>query len=537
MPTQRQHGGAPIVPINIVAPALAGLNTEAGSTLLGPEWATTLKNAVFDAGGRIATRKGWVSGTGTPVAGIVMRVHEYIKADATAEILFSTDADIFTGVEAPSSVEGTLGITEGNIKFCNFNDKCIALGTGTSSNPSVYTGTGNFTTITVNSGTAPTSGVGTAAFGRLWVVDQDGSTIRYSALLDETRWATADGGGLIDMNNVWPAGEDIVMAIEEFAGDLIIFGRNNIVIATDGAGDNLGIDPSALYVSDTIPGMGIVSQFALERAVGDLFFISSSGLQSLNRAMQGKTTPTNNVSRNVQSSFLAYLDQESDDNDITLTYSPREDILLAVFPSSNKIVVFDTRQTMQDGTYRSSEWVVDLQTCTYQTNDRTLRGSITGTVGEIMTYSGYSDDGSAYDFSYESGWLDLGEELQGYLKFIKKMTAFVFIQGSTTIVFSMKYDFNSNSLSIPITATTASTGSEFNVSEFTNSAAGIGYVDPSASTLVESQFGGGVLLRTISVPGKGGGQYIKVGVTLNTSQAQFALQQINLFAKVGRIAT
>ena len=77
MPTERAHGGSAIIPINLTAPALRGLNTEADASLLTPDWATVLNNAVFDSAGRAAIRKGWVSQVATPVAGVIMRVHEY----------------------------------------------------------------------------------------------------------------------------------------------------------------------------------------------------------------------------------------------------------------------------------------------------------------------------------------------------------------------------------------------------------------------------------------------------------------------------
>lgn len=535
MPTPRAHGGAPLIPINLVAPGNSGLNTEAESTLLGPEWATILTNVTFDSAGRAGLRKGWKTGTTTPVTGIVRRIFEFIKADATVETIFSTDADIFSDIVAPSSIEGTLAISEGNIKFVNFNDKCIALGTGTSSNPSVYTGSGNFTTITVNSGTAPTSGIGTAAYGRLWVVDTDGHTIRYCKLLDETRWAVADGGGTVDMAQVWPNGQDIIVAIEAFAGDLVIFGKNQIVIWTDGQGSQLGIDPLVMYVSDTIPGVGAVSQFSITHAIGDLWFTTSSGLQNLNRAMQNKTTPTNNISRHVKSKFLTFLDASTQDDDMSLVYSPREEFILAIFPDSDKVISFDTRGQLEDGTFRSSEWSTNLQTAHYFV-DRTLQGSLTGTVGEILKHEGNDDDGASYQYSYESGWLDLGQELSSVLKFVKKMTTFVFIGADTDITFTLKYDFQSTGHTAKISAE-ATTGAEFNISEFSDSGAGIGFKDPNNTVLGESEFSGGISLQALPAPGGGGGQYIKVGINLDNAKSSFALQQINLYAKIGRMAT
>ena len=533
MPTQRQHGGAPLIPIQINRPGFFGLNTEAGSALLTPEWATVLNNVVFDGAGRAGLRKGFVSETASAVAGVIQRVHEFIKADGTSETISSTDADIFSGRSTLSSIEGSLSISEGNIKFLNFNDKCIALGTGSSSNPSVYTGSGNFATVTVNSGTAPTGRIGLSAFGRLWVCDSDRKVIRYCALIDETRWAVVDGGGTIDMSKVWPSGQDTIMAIEEFAGDLVIFGKNNIVIWTDGQGSTLGIDPTNMYISDSIPGVGCVTQFATARAKGDLWFLSASGIQTLSRAMQNKTTPTVNLSRNIQTDLLAFLAAETDDDDITLVYSPAKDMVLCVFPQSDRIIYFDTRGQMEDQTYRLTIWVGDFQTIAYHVVDRELYGSMTALVGEVVKYTSNADLGVAYDFSYQSGWLEFGE-LNQYLKFVKRLTTFLFIDAATTINFTLNYDFNTVSQTVTKT-TVRIAGSEFNVSEFSGGGAGIGYIDP-ALRLVETEFSGGVSLQTLTVPTTGGGQYIKVGCNLSTATSDFSLQQINLFAKIGRIA-
>jgi len=534
MPTQRAHGGAALIPISLTSPGAFGLNTEASGTLLPKEWATTLTNAVFDSSGRPAARKGWVTQTSSAVAGVLMRVHEYVKADGTVKTISSTDADIFEGVSTPSSVEGSLAISEGNIKFVNFNDKCIALGTGTSANPSVYTGTGNFTTVTVASGTAPTSGIGTAAFGRLWVVDSDGKTIRYSALIDETKWAVADGGGTIDMSKVWPRGQDVVVAIEEFAGDLVVFGRNQVVVWTDGQGTSNGIDPVAMYIADTIPGVGALTQFALASIKGDLWFLSRQGVQSMSRVLQDKTTPTINISQHIQQNILDAIASETLD-DITLVYSPKEDLALAIFPTTDLVYAFDTRAAMQDGTYRATSWATTLQTAAFFPSDGELYGSITGTVGEIMKHSTNADDGTAYTWSYESGWLDFGEQGNSYLKFIKRMTSVVFVSSTTTLNYTLDYDFKGEPFNIqqPVVARPSA---EFNVAEFSDSGSGVGYIIPGATVLQETEYGGGVTLKELSIPGKGSGQFVKVGVNLGTASADFALQQINLYAKIGRIS-
>ena len=539
MPTPKFTPGAALFPINLTAPAFNGLTLESSGSTLGPEWATELDNAVFDQAGRPSARKGWTSETTSADTPIIMRIFEYYKADGTSQIIFSDDADINKTVANPASIKGSLTITEGNIKFVNFNDKVIAFGIGTSSLPAVYTGT-TFADITVNSqvgGTAdPTGTIGTAAYGRIWVAATDGKTIQYSALLDETRWAAADGGGTIDMSNVWPAGQDSIVAIEEFGGNLIVFGSFNTVIMTDGAGSALGIEPSDLYVSDTIPGLGALSQFGIARAIGDLWVLTREGVTSLGREIRQRSTEINNLSKQVQSQVLEWIGQESDINDITLEYNPEDSFVILNFPGVNKQVIFDTRSPLQDGSYRITTWTSDLQTIHHNRSLKKLQGSLTGTVGEIFNYSGAIDNATTYTFSYESGWLDLGTENNLYLKFVKRMTSFVLIEANVTVLQTIQYDFGASKFSFSRTAARA------NVIEWGQFEWGSNGLydkdDASATAGVDiAEWGGGAVVRTLDVSPQSGGQYIKVGIKLNTNSGTFSLQQINLFAKIGRIAT
>lgn len=537
MPTPKAFPGATLIPINLTAPAFKGLNTEQAGTILESTWATTLDNAVFDASGRPASRLGWTSLTGTPGAGIIKRVFEYYKADTTSEIIASTDADIFNSLlTTPASIEGTLTVTDGNIKFVNFNDKCIAFGIGTGGIPAVKT-TGTFADVVVSAGTAPTSGIGTSAFGRLWGVDVDGKTLRYSALLDETDWSTAGGGGSIDYSKVWPSGQDDIVAVEEFGGDLIVFGSNNTVIMTDGQGSALGIDPTALYVSDTIPGQGCVSQFAIARAAGDLWVLTPTGLVALKRELVQKSTPVNNLSKNVQSSIIAFINNETSADDITVAYSPIQAMVVANFPTSDKQVVFDVRAPMEDGTFRATTWTSDLQTLTYDRRNKRLVGTLTGTVGELMSYSGHSDDGTTYSFDYESGWLDLGTELNVFLKFIKRLTSFVFVEKNVAVSHKVYYDFATAGYTLQKSITG---GRAIEWGQFEWGANGKYDKDDAlavAGTDI-AEWAAQVQLATIDAPTfGGGGQYIKVGLSLNTAAGNFILQQINLYAKIGRNAT
>lgn len=542
MPTPKFTPGAQLIPLSLTAPAFFGLNTELGATILGREWATVLDNAVFDDAGRPAARKGFASLTSSAASALFMRVFEYYKADGTSELIASTDDDIYDTLSGtPVSIDGALTITEGNIKFVNFNDKVIGFGIGTGGIPAVRT-TGDFADITVNSGTAPTSGIGTSAFGRLWAVDTDGKTLRYSALLDETRWAAADGGGSIDFSKVWPSGQDDIVAVTEFGGDLVVFGSRNTVVMTDGVAADLGIDPLSLYVSDTIPGMGCVSQFAITKADGDLWVCTYSGVVGLSRELVQRSTPHTNIGKNVQSLIVSLVQNQTDLDDITLEYDPVRNFVLCVFPQAEKVVCFDTRGKLQDGSYRATTWTMKLQTVHYEKDAQRLIGSLTAVVGEIMNYTGSQDDGGNFIWDYESGWLDLGEELNVFLKFVKRMTSFVFVEQNVEVTHKVDYDFGTGEFTTVMQATggqsiewgqfewsdgsTATTGGKYDVD------------DPNAVAGTDiAEWAGGVQLRTMEAAQRGGGQYIKVGLTLNTAAGDFSLQQINLYAKVGRMAS
>lgn len=522
-------------PININSPGAAGVNTEQAGAILPPVWATELDNAVFDAAGRPSARKGWLELTTTPGVGTVKRVHEYYTADGTSEIIYSTDSDIYTDVGTATSIEGTLGVTDGNIKFVNFNDKCVAFGIGALGVPAVYTNS-VFDSITVNSGVAPTSRIGTSAFGRLWGVDVDGKTIRYSALLDETRWDEADGGGFIDMSQVWPSGQDNVVAIEEFQGDLIIFGSYNTVVWTDGVGSSLGILPDNMYVSDTIPGSGAMTQHAICRAAGDLWVLTNTGITALGRELVQRSTPINNISRNVQTELTEAMDNETDIDLITLEYNPQDNLVILVLPDGERQFCFDTRTPLDEQTYRATTWTSVLQTVAYVRFNRKLHGSFQTVPGVVMTNEGATDNGEDITFTYFSGWLELGEEIDKNLKFVKRLASFVFVEKNVIVTYSLQYDFGLKSV-ITQAAATGDVAAEWNSFEWGDN----GVYDVNNPLLTPGvdwgRWSGNIALRTIDVQSGGSGQYIRVGVNVDTQSGGFALQQLNLYAKLGRQAT
>lgn len=528
MPTNRSHGGAALQPINLVTPAFNGLNTENEASILGPEWATTLNNAIFDEAGRIAARKGWASQTSTPATGTVKRLFEYIRSDTTEAVISITSTDILLGTSAPASIKNA-GVTvanSGNIMGQNFNNKFIFFNNGIV----VYDPTASVTAdaLVVNSGTAPTGLVGMCAYGRVWGVDTDGVTLKWSALLDETRWDVADGAGYVDMSQVWPQGQDRVKALAEFNGDIIVFGERNIVFFTDGAGSAFGPVPDDMYVADALQGMGAVTQFGVTHVEGDLWCLTQHGIVALRRLVAERSNPQVKISETVNSALLLSVGAETAD-DLTLLFHPEEQFALLTLPTSGLQYYFDSEGVAQTGKARTTTWTSPLQTI-MTSRDGYLYGAFSTIAGEVLLHTGNSDDGSSYAFDYESGWLDFGVEATQYYKFMKKIGSVVFVESTTTIEYTLAYDFSTNERSFQANAT-GGVKSEWNIAEFS------GYRIPAeGASSGPAEFGGGIDLRVIPVPAAGGGQFVRVGITVNTENARFAVQQLTLFARIGRIA-
>lgn len=288
-----------LLPVQLNSPGRWGINLQEADQLLHPNWATIADGMVLSDSDQLAARGSITITSTTPAAAELLRIFNYINAAGTEIVISATATTMWQSVgdltASGNNITPTGAPTNGFWKFNNFNGKVTAWQAGHT--PLVYSGSGDFTTITAASGTLPDGDVSHAAFGRMWAVDDDKQTVRYSALLDETRWATADGGGAIDMRNVWTQGIDYVTAISSLGANLIIFGRKHVVFYTDGLGSAVGVDPSQMYVVDVIEGTGCVSRDSVVPiGEGDLVFLSEVGLQSLARVVQSKDNPLTTIS-------------------------------------------------------------------------------------------------------------------------------------------------------------------------------------------------------------------------------------------------
>jgi len=522
MPTPKGTG-APLAPISLVTPGSFGLNKQQQNTVLPPPWATDATNAVFDNFGRLTARNGFVSGTTSPMSGtpVIDVLYEYIKADGTRSILSAGGNKIWSGVGAPSDITGTSTITQGdNWQFINFHDNVLAVQQG--EQPLLSTG-GDFADMVETTGTAPTGNCGLGSFGRVWIVDSDKQTIKYSDLLDETTWSGGSSGA-IDMTSVWPNGIDEIVALAAYNGLLVVFGRNTIVFFGDGAGSALGIDPANIFVQDTLSGVGCIARDSVQQIDnGDILFLSVNGIQSLQRLIQERSNPINNVSKNIRDYMMDYVNA-TPTSEIRTVYAPRQGFYLLILPTMSRTFCFDTRVKLQDGSYRVTEWTNKIK-AGVRSNDNTIYLSLSNLGGHIGTYSSYNDRDSSndpitYDFRYSSGWLDLGEDFASYIKMLKEINGIVFYASLGNVIqITWSFDFQSiyRAVSVPFTA-----------------AIGSGEWGEGEWGLME--WGGGGSLNKFRVPASGAGQYIRIGVNVPIDQNTFSLQQLNLFSKIGRLA-
>lgn len=519
MPTPRQHGGAELLHIPLVTPGFRGLNTQQSSGTLGPEWATTLSNAVVDDNGRLAARKGWLSVTQTPVAGAFVHVIEYVRSNGTTSLVGVTATKFYESVndgDTWTDITGSLSFTDGEWQMVNFNNYIFAAQAGRP--PVYYTGLGTF--VEVEDDNAPTGGIIMSAFGRLWITSSDGHTLKYSALLDGTNWTT-DDSGIVDHWNVWP-GNDQIVAVASFNGTLVVFGRNSIVMWTDGRGSALGIDPLTMYVVDTVAGVGCRSKYALQHiGDGDLWFLSDNGIQSLGRVLRERSNPINNISKNVQD-YLRDGVLNTDAALIRSVYSPDDRLFLLSLPSGGSTeagycVVFDTRGLSEDGAARCmGTWTGLVPRAAVVRRNGDFLSTLATTTGEVGRYTGNQDDTASYVFVYESGWFDL---TNGYLLYPKRYTGVVFSSGSIDLTFKWAFDFDPEWSSRTRTFVGSAGGGEWGLGEWG-----------------DAEFGGSSSLREGKVAAAGSGKYIKLALQATISDTTLAVQQLDLYSKIGRFA-
>lgn len=519
---------ANVFPMDIVAPGAFGLNTERANTLLRPQWATTALNAVVNRSGRLAARKGWADQTANAISGTptIDTLFEYLDRDGTSVIICTAGNKIYKDIDdftdAANDITSTTAPTADHWQFINFNGKVLGFQRG---HTPIARSSGDFADASYT-GTGPDGNCAVAAFGRVWAADADLQTVRYSVLLDDTDYSTANGGGYIDMTSVWTQGMDEIVAIAAIGSNLVVFGRNHIVMWGDKIGSEIGLDPTELEVVDTIEGTGCIARDSVAvTGEGDIMFLSRHGVQSLGRVIQQKNNPTVTLSKNVRTDILAAISTtrtaDPDFDAVRATHSPEEGLYILNFPAIDVQYVFDTQHPFMDDdddeVFPVTKWQLGGNIAGLLS---TVSGSLYfGSAGVVGKYSGNDDNGSAYDWEFMTGWLDFGDpEVNHRIKMLKEIVAFVQV-GDGTLIWNWEFDFNGTNLTRSVLYS-GGTSAEFNVSEFN-----------------VGEFSGGAVIQRKNIAAHGEGQFMRVGVTASVNGFDAVLQHISLAPKIGRMVT
>jgi len=511
-----------LVPASISAPGFFGLNTQNKADILPFQWATKAENAVLDDSGRIACRKGYQQVNATAISGSpdVKSIFEYIDASGSTLTILAAGNAIYkdNGDSTLTDISGTITTpTADNWKFQNFNGKCVGFQTGHSPIVLATVG-GTFADITVASGTASSNEV-LSAFGRLWILD--GSDLKYSALLDETHWTT--GAGSFDLSTVWINGMDEPVALSEFNGHLVVFGKRSIAVwnnpwvptgtgATDVANN--------MTLVENIGGVGCIARDSVQHVGTDIIFLSAQGVRSLGRTIQEKSMPVNDISKNNNDELNLSVSNETV-SDIKSAYSKVEGFYLINLPSTDRVYCFDLRGTLQDGTFKTTTWETSFKSMFVDGSDNVYFGD----AGYLNKYQGFLDGvdsdgsgGSTYNLVYESGWNDLGEGLSSLVKLPKRIVTLILGGEGQTVVIKWAFDYE-DTFSTFLKTLDISDSSGWNVSEYN-----IG------------EYSGGLVYNRIRAPMSKSGQVIKFGMNVEINGAAVAIQQIDMYSKIGRMA-
>ena len=513
---------APLYPLSLVGPGFAGLNTQTSSTVLGPEWAAEAQNMVFDDSGRPAARKGWTSVTSTPIRGgeapltytpDIEQLFEYVDLDGDRVIISAADNKIWSGTSSFTDITGSVTVTANNWQFVNFYGDVYGLQTGHALVK--WSGTSTFADVTASSGSVPDGNCLLSAFGRLWGSSSNGQTLKYSSLLDGTAWGGV-GAGSYNFAQVWGDGLDTIQALAAFNNYLVVFGKRHLILIQDDSGSTIGLDPNNSRVSDVIVGVGCAARDSIQNIDGDdLAFLSYTGLQTLRRVIEGKGNPLRDVSKNVRDELMTQVRGVASTT-IRSTYNPKEGFYLLLIPGSSYIWCFDTRVNLPDGTLRTTRWTSFIPKSLLTRDDRATL--YCGKSGEIYTHSNYLDATQPYRFVYNSGWLTVSPEVQDRMKILKRIGSILSVGGQTNVIFKWGFDFRDLTYSITKSTAAGTTGGEWGLAEWG-----------------EDEFGGSAGLNEFEVPSWGTGQFVKLGLEANIDNTSFAIQQLQLFAKVGRI--
>lgn len=508
-----------ITSLSITAPGFFGLNIQDSSVDLPAGFAQIANNCVIDTYGRLGSRKGWIKASLTNATlgnSNIAAIGELIGNDGTSYIICAGANKLFklSGnnlVELPYSNSGPAPtITASNWQIATLNNVMYLFQRGHDAlifDPAVSATTYRRVSEKAGStGTVPQANTAISAYGRIWCADTatDKNTVTWSDVLTGHVWAT--GGGSLNLANVWPNGADEIVAIAAHNNFLIIFGKRQIIIY--GGANN----PSSMALSDTISTIGCFARDTVQNTGSDLLFLSNSGVRSIQRTIQEKSSPLRDASKNIRDHIMTDAMAENVDN-IKSVYSDVNSFYLITLPVSQETYCFDTRSALEDGAFRVTTWDL-MPKCYFASRDKKLYMGFAGYLGE---HTGYLDDAAAYLMEWYSTHANLGNSNRDSI--LKKINLVVMGGNGQQVNCYYGFNYSSSYLSSLVTLTKAGAGlSSWGVFEW-----GIG------------EWSSATALSNLTANIGGSGKIVQLGFSAVINGAQLSFQKIDLFAKVGKV--
>jgi hypothetical protein len=395
-----------------------GLDTQTNATALSPNWFIKADNIVYTEGGKVAFRKGLKQKTlngGAKVGSIVEHT------DASSTKIFGGVGTNMYQIDLSDKDNAWIGsfatgASSSDWQFRNFNNNLLAC--QLSSDPLRYTA--SWAKLKDVTGYTAPPGVSTfnpscmlGFYGRAWAggIAEENDVLYYSKLLDDTKWATADTGGFIDLKSVW--GQDEIVAIEPFAGKLVIFGKQNIAIY------NSPDIIASIVLDEVIRGIGCVSRDSIQSVGDDLYFLSDTGVRSLFRTTQLDKLPLTEKSISIKDELIANINGSTN---VKSAFMQNEGLYVLSFVDRNVTYVFDTTYKTEKETPRITKWTFSDNREPASLAYTETYGLLVGQqAGRVATYEGYYDvdysgsdvyTNNSYTVSFSTVWIDLGQGAQ-----------------------------------------------------------------------------------------------------------------------------
>lgn len=388
--------------------------------------------------------------------------------------------------------------------------------------------------------------VAISAYGRLWVtgVNGDYQKIYYSSLLNENSWYDPrippeydtngditngpfdppfnpqNDGGIIDVREYWPVGADAIVNIHAHNGFLMVFGRNSILIYANASSDPAG--ENGIRLQDAISNVGLVRRDAICNIGTDVLFVDDTGVRSVGRVVQEKSSPVAEASLNIRKTIQRCIQQEiaadSGRSAIRMEYMPSKSLAVVLFRNLELAFTLQTNAPSKTGGMKVTRWI----DCCWNDSFEAKQGDkdVVFLAGKpnrgLMKYDGYIQD-ETYNMSY----MGMAIGSSPFLQVIPKSVIYTIyangLPGDATANWGFgdravgAYDFRINS---------DTPGSSYAIDEYQMGEYGLG----------QSYY------YNYRVHTTGSGELFRVGLDIEIKGDYYALQEISINSAIGRIS-